>query len=146
MVQARRMHAAPDSTGCMMPGCSWTNRQPIGHCFVQVTCTACSMVIHDRTSLVSSSNPTRPTHGATEMGAIPALLQLVNNKPYYGHAQCKYCQHWPQTAPKVCICITNHFFSLTDTAASASAILLQCTQSVWGKLVCHAHGAWNVRV
>jgi hypothetical protein len=24
-----------------------------------------------------------------------------------------------------CICITNHFFSLTDTAASASAILLQ---------------------
>jgi hypothetical protein len=24
-----------------------------------------------------------------------------------------------------CICITNHFFPLTDTAASASAILLQ---------------------
>jgi hypothetical protein len=27
-----------------------------------------------------------------------------------------------------CICITNHFFSLTDTAASASAILLQQTR------------------
>jgi hypothetical protein len=26
-----------------------------------------------------------------------------------------------------CICITNHLFSLTDTAASASAILLQST-------------------
>ena len=26
-----------------------------------------------------------------------------------------------------CICITKHFFSLTDTAASASAILLQQT-------------------
>jgi hypothetical protein len=32
-----------------------------------------------------------------------------------------------------CICITNHFFSLTDTAASASAILLQHCQagSAW---------------
>jgi hypothetical protein len=26
-----------------------------------------------------------------------------------------------------CICITKHFFSLTDTAASASAVLLQQT-------------------
>ena len=32
------------------------------------------------------------------------------------------------SSSRICTCITNHFFSLTDTTASASAILLQHTQ------------------
>jgi hypothetical protein len=75
-------------------------------------------------------------HAAVEtiLSAMRVRLQpVVQHMCTSGQPAKQVVQRTTTLAAVACICITNHFFSLTDTAASASAILLQRTTTLLHK-------------
>jgi len=70
---------------------------------------------------------TLETAGVSEshFGAPESLMTGIASAFHNAGSSCRQPRISSSSFSCTCICITNHFFSLTDTAASASAILLQ---------------------